>query len=106
DQTVLLNVTRDLNTNWKVTAQGYYLRYTQKGSSMWPETEMSNDGKIIRGVDIWDAFSRSVLGQAYLNGHFTTRGVQHRLLAGVDVGDKDYMADWLQSHALDTEDQP
>jgi len=106
DQTFLLNVTRDLTPNWKVTAQGYYLRYDQKGSSMWPESEMTDDGKIIRGVDIWDAFSRSILGQAFVNGHFNTSGIQHRVLAGVDVGDKDYRADWLQSFALDTEDDP
>lgn len=106
DQTFLLNVTRDLTSNWKVTAQGYYLRYNQEGTSMWPENEMTDDGKIIRGVDIWDAFSESILGQAFVNGHFQTRGIQHRVLAGIDLGKKDYMADWGQSFALDTEDDP
>ncbi|RQP12278.1 MAG: TonB-dependent receptor [Parapedobacter sp.] len=106
DQTALLNVTRELTSNWKITAQGYYLRYNQKGSSMWPQSEMTDDGKIIRGVGVWDAFSRSILGQAFVNGNFTTGTVRHRVLTGVDIGDKDYMADWGQSFALDTEDDP
>ncbi len=104
DQTVLVNVTHDINTNWKITAQGYYLRYDQVGSSLWPQSEMTEDGKIIRGVGIWDAFSESSLGQVFVNGSVQTGKVQHRILVGADVGRKTYLADWGQSHALDTAD--
>ncbi|WP_257659052.1 TonB-dependent receptor [Parapedobacter lycopersici] len=102
DQTFLVNLTHDIDTNWRITAQGYYLLYDQVGSSLWPENEMTNDGKIIRGVDIWDAFSEMSLGQVFANGKLTTGKVSHRILVGIDVGKKNYMADWAQSHALDT----
>ncbi len=32
--------------------------------------------------------------------------VSHKILGGVDLGSKDYMADWGQSHDLDTVDNP
>jgi len=102
DQTFLVNMTHEISPDWRLTAQGYYLRYDQVGSSLWPENEMTDDGKIIRGVDIWDAFSEMSLGQAFINGKLTTGGVRHRIVAGIDMGKKNYMADWAQSHALDT----
>ena len=104
DQTFLVNLTHDIDTNWKITAQGYYLLYDQVGSSMWPQSEMTDDGKIIRGVGVWDAFSEMSLGQVFANGKLTTGNVQHRILVGIDVGKKNYLADWGQSHALDTAD--
>ncbi|MGK6350105.1 TonB-dependent siderophore receptor [Parapedobacter sp. DT-150] len=102
DQTFLVNLTHDIDTNWKITAQGYYLLYDQVGSSMWPASSMTDDGKIIRGVGIWDAFSEMSLGQVFANGKLTTGKVQHRILVGIDVGKKNYLADWGQSHPLDT----
>lgn len=102
DQTFLVNLTHDIDTNWRITAQGYYLLYDQVGSSMWPASEMTDDGKIIRGVGVWDALSEMSLGQVFVNGNLTTGAVQHRILVGIDVGKKNYLADWGQSHALDT----
>lgn len=102
DQTFLVNLTHAIDSNWRITAQGYYLLYNQVGSSMWPASEMTDGGKIIRGVGVWDAFSEMSLAQVFANGKLTTGPVQHRILIGVDVGKKNYLADWGQSHALDT----
>lgn len=102
DQTFLVNLTHDIDANWRITAQGYYLLYDQVGSSMWPASEMTDDGKIIRGVGVWDALSEMSLGQVFVNGRLSTGPVQHRILLGIDVGKKNYLADWGQSHALDT----
>jgi iron complex outermembrane receptor protein len=41
-------------------------------------------------------------GQAYLNGDIMTGKVHHRILAGLDMGTKSYLADWSQSHNLDS----
>ncbi len=57
---------------------------------------------MIRAVGIWDAKSEMTLAQAFVNGNVTTGGIKHRILGGIDVGNKDYMADWGQSHDLDT----
>ncbi len=102
--------------NWKLTAQTSYFKYLQKGYSSWPSAvgpgpvgtsgAALNTGEIIRNVGIWDAESNMYLGQIFLNGKFNTGPVTHKVLGGVDLGSKDYMADWGQSHDLDTVDDP
>jgi iron complex outermembrane recepter protein len=100
DHTVLINAQHQLNDNWKLTAQASFLKYTQVGSSMWP-TSVNADGTMIRSVGIWDAESNMTLAQAFVNGKETTGGIVHNILAGLDMGTKEYIADWSQSHALD-----
>jgi iron complex outermembrane receptor protein len=107
--------------NWKLTAQTSYFKYLQQGYSSWPgvvgpgPVDRDFDGKpegnigdgdIIRNVGIWDAESNMYLGQIFVNGKFNTGSVSHKILGGVDLGSKDYMADWGQSHDLDTVDNP
>ncbi|MFB3388380.1 TonB-dependent siderophore receptor [Flavobacterium sp. LAR06] len=97
--------------NWKLTAQTSYFKYLQQGYSSWPSLVGSDDntlgkGNIIRNVGIWDAESNMYLGQLFVNGKFNTGSVSHKILTGVDLGSKDYMADWGQSHDLDTAANP
>ncbi|WP_035644576.1 TonB-dependent receptor [Flavobacterium sp. ASV13] len=97
--------------NWKLTAQTSYFKYIQQGYSSWPSMVGSDDnalgkGNIIRNVGIWDAESNMYLGQIFVNGKFNTGSVSHKILSGVDLGSKDYMADWGQSHNLDTAANP
>ncbi|MDL2145197.1 TonB-dependent receptor [Flavobacterium tructae] len=97
--------------NWKLTAQTSYFKYIQQGYSSWPASVGSSEntlgkGNIIRNVGIWDAESNMYLGQVFVNGKFNTGAVTHKILSGVDLGNKDYMADWGQSHDLDTAANP
>jgi iron complex outermembrane receptor protein len=107
--------------NWKLTAQTSYFKYIQQGYSSWPtavgpgpvDTDYDGvsegtlaAGEIIRNVGIWDAESNMYLGQIFVNGKFNTGSVSHKILGGVDLGSKDYAADWGQSHDLDTVDIP
>lgn len=101
DQSILVNLQHDISDNWKLTAQAAYFDYKQEGSSMWPSSVAAN-GDIIRGVSIWDAQSGMTLAQVFLNGHVKTGNITHRILTGVDLGTKDYQADWSRTHALDT----
>lgn len=112
----------NFNDNWKLTAQTSYFKYSQKGYSSWPsavgpysidtnndgiaDTQVLDSGEVIRNVGIWDAESNMYLGQIFLNGKFNTGSVTHKVLGGIDLGSKDYMADWGQSHNLDTFDTP
>lgn len=100
DQSILLNLEHQINSDWKVTAQATYFNYNQTGSSMWPNAVFP-DGKLIRSVGIWDAKSEMTMAQVFVNGNVQTGGVQHRILAGIDAGNKNYIADWAQSHALE-----
>eukprot|EP01136_Pigoraptor_vietnamica_P014032 Opistho-1_new@55731 len=96
DHSMFINLTHDINKNWKITAQASHFRYKQVGSSMWPTT-VNPDGTMIRNIGIWDAQSRMTMGQVYLNGDVKTGFVHHKILAGLDMSNKSYMADWGQS---------
>lgn len=101
DQSIFLNLQHQISNDWKVTAQVAYLNYQQKGSSMWPNS-VAPDGTMQRAVGIWDAKSEMTLAQAFVNGDVQTGAVKHRILGGIDIGSKNYFADWSQSHPLDT----
>src|SRR5690606_5040286 len=79
DQTFLVNLTHDIDTNWRLTAQGYYLLYDQVGSSMWPASNMTDDGKIIRSVGGWEAVSERSLAQVFINGKLPAGRVWGRI---------------------------
>lgn len=105
DHSLYLTLNHKLNDNWKLTVQTAYFNYSQTGSSMWPKDVFAN-GTMIRGVGIWDAKSEMTLGQAFLNGKVQTGPVTHRILAGVDMGNKKYYADWSHSVPLDSAGAP
>ena len=103
DQSLTLNLQKQLSPQWKLTVQAAYMDYKQVGSNLWPSLVTADS--MIRGVGIWDASSTAKFGQAYLNGEVQTGGVHHRIIAGLDINDKEYLADWNQSHNLDTDEQ-
>lgn len=101
DHSVTVNLQHALNEDWKLTAQAAYYNYKQQGTSLWPAS-VNPDGKMIRQVGLWDAKSEMKLAQFFVNGAVTTGAIQHRILAGVDMGTKEYFADWSQYHPLDS----
>ena len=105
DHSAFLMVQHQFNPSWKLTAQGAYFNFQQKGANLWP-TIVNTDGTIIRNASIWDAENKSWFGQLFVNGEVKTGQVNHRILAGFDYGDKDYMADWNQYHDLDLATSP
>ncbi|MBO9614022.1 MAG: TonB-dependent receptor [Dyadobacter sp.] len=101
DQSVFVNLQHQFNPNWKLTAQVGYFNYQLNGASMWPDSVKAN-GLIYRNVGLWDAKSEMTLGQVFVNGDVKTGAVRHRILGGIDVGSKNYFADWSQSYSLDS----
>ncbi|QNL50926.1 TonB-dependent receptor [Olivibacter sp. SDN3] len=101
DHSAFVTLDHQIDRNWKLTAKGAYFNYYQKGTSLWPD-EVNEDGTILRSVGVWEAASEYRFGQVYLNGDVTTGKVRHRILGGLDLGTKHYIADWGQSHALDS----
>lgn len=100
DHSMYLNLQHNFNEDWKITAQTARFLYYQKGSSMWPSL-VNPDGTMIRKVSIWDAQSEMTMGQVFVNGSVKTGSVTHNILAGLDMANKEYMADWGQGHNLD-----
>ncbi|HYH56603.1 MAG TPA: TonB-dependent receptor, partial [Anseongella sp.] len=101
DHSLFFNLRHEINESWLLTAQASYFNYQQQGSSLWPSS-VNPDGTMIRSVGIWDARSEMSMAQVFLNGEVVTGAVRHRILGGLDLGGKDYAADWSQSHPLDT----
>lgn len=101
DHSLSFNFQHEINKNWKLTAQAAYLNYQQEGSDLWPAA-VYNNGKMLRGVSIWDAKSEMTLAQVFVNGKMRTGRVNHNILSGLDIGTKSYKADWSQYHQLDS----
>ncbi len=101
DHSFYANIQHKIDANWKVTGQVSKFIYNQEGSSAWPSV-VNADGTMIRNIGIWDAKSNMTMGQVFVNGDVMTGRIQHRILAGLDMANKDYMADWGQSHDLDS----
>jgi iron complex outermembrane receptor protein len=96
DHSIFLTLNHKINDKWKFTSQLAYLKYDQHGSSNWPSSVMQ-DGTVNRNIGLWDAASEAKLGQLFLNGQVSTGLVNHAILAGLDMGNKNYIADWNQS---------
>ncbi len=99
EHSAFFNVTHRLSSTWKLTSQLGYFHYNMLGSSLWPES-IDEEGNMVRGLSSWDAFSENKLGQIYVNGDVRTGAVGHRILAGIDMGNKDYLADFGQYFTL------
>jgi iron complex outermembrane receptor protein len=91
----------NLNDKWKITAQGSYLNYEQEGMSLWPSGFDDTNAAILkRGGTNWDILGKIYTGQVYVNGQAQTGSVSHKILSGIDMSDKTYYHDWLQSYTL------
>ncbi|UGU15553.1 TonB-dependent receptor [Sinomicrobium kalidii] len=94
-----------LDRNWRVTAQLGYLSGAQESSDIWPDA-VNENGDIYRRLYIFDGEEEHKLGQVFVNGEVQTGPVSHKILAGLDVGSKDILYDWAESHRIDPEDHP
>lgn len=99
EHNVFINLKHEINKDWRITAQVGYLRYEQVGSSLWPEN-LDTTGNLVRGMSIFDALNVSKMGQVFVNGNVKTGNVRHLVLAGIDIAQKDFYADWFQSGAF------
>ncbi len=105
DQNVFLYLHHQFNENWKLSVHAAYIHSRQTGSSAWPAS-LDSAGNMIRNITTFDALNEDKFAQVFLNGKATTGRIQHKILIGLDMGDKENTYDWNQSHALDTKAQP
>jgi len=117
DHNINFVLNHKFSDTWKLTAQASYYNSGQVGSSMWtsssatdslgnPVNPVLGGGKVIRNQSIWDSRNIMKFGQVYLNGEATTGFVRHRVVGGLDISNKQYMADWSKNHDLDTYADP
>jgi iron complex outermembrane receptor protein len=98
DKSLQVIFEHQINTQWKLTAQGAYFNYNQVGQSMWPVgfTTPGNDSLLQRAINNWDALGINKTGQFFVNGKVKTGRINHVLLGGIDMKFSNYYADWNQ----------
>jgi iron complex outermembrane receptor protein len=99
DHSAFLTLEHRITPDWQLTAQLAFLDYEMLGSSVW-SASVAENGDAVRGLSGWDADNTNKLGQIFVNGELRTGAVGHRILAGLDLGNKSYMADFSQYHIL------
>lgn len=101
DRSLLAIFDHKFTNRWKFTGQLAYFNYQQEGASLWPwGFSDTNDSLMQRGMSIWDVAGTSKMGQFYITGEERTGAVTHKILAGIDMSNKDYYHDWNQGAAL------
>lgn len=100
EHTVEVNLQHKFNENWKLTTQFTYMNDYTIGGDIWPSS-LTSDGLMIRDFFYWEAINDQKFGQVFLNGNVKIGAVGHKILAGIDMGDKSYIADWSQGFRLD-----
>lgn len=98
DQTFFATLSHSINNNWKFTGQLAYMHFNQVGFSLWPSG--FNGDTLQRAMSNWDILGQTRVGQFFVNGDVKTGNIKHRILAGVDMGDKDFYHDWSQWGAI------
>ncbi|SDI71196.1 TonB-dependent siderophore receptor [Chryseobacterium jejuense] len=99
NNTININLQHKFNENWKLTSQLTYVNEYTMGSDLWPSKFEGN--YMLRRLNYWEADNTMKFGQVFLNGLVKTGPVSHKILAGLDLGSKKYMADWSQGYNLD-----
>jgi iron complex outermembrane recepter protein len=94
DQSIFVTLSHTINDNWKFTGQLAYLNYNQVGESLW--TAGFSGDTLLRTSSIWDILGQTRVGQFFINGDVSTGALKHRILGGIDMGNKDYYHDWSQ----------
>jgi iron complex outermembrane receptor protein len=100
DHSAFLTYEHKFSDKWKATVQGAYFNYKQNAYSYWINS-INNNGDVNRSLGLWDAVNKNKFAQAFVNGEVRTGSVRHRILGGLDIGYKYYIADYFQSGSLD-----
>ncbi len=100
ENSAFLTLVHNFDDNWKFTGQIAYINSQQIGQSMWPTGFSANKDTLYRATSIWDYEGESKVGQFFISGDVQTGFLKHRILAGIDMGDKSFFHDWSQSGAL------
>ena len=100
ESSAFLTMVHNFDNNWKFTGQIAYINSQQVGQTLWPSGMSANKDTLYRGTTLWDYEGESKVGQFFVNGDVQTGGLRHRILAGIDMGDKSFYHDWSQGGAL------
>jgi len=93
DHSVYLYVDHKLNDKWEAHAQVAYFNFQMVANSVWADS-MHTNGDMYRYYSIGDEAGENRFAQMSLSGEEYTGSVRHRILAGVDMGNKKFWGDF------------
>ena len=106
DHTGFVTLNHAFNKNWSVTARGAFMLNQKEGIYMWVTGVNAANPNILLRNPKYDLEKTTVFSQqAFLNGKAKTGGVDHQLLAGIDMNQKKFIADSYVSYDTQTNDQ-
>jgi iron complex outermembrane receptor protein len=100
ENSAFMTMVHNFDDNWKFTGQIAYINSQQTGQTLWPSGISANKDTLYRGTTLWDYEGESKVAQFFVNGDVQTGGLRHRILAGIDMGDKSFYHDWSQGGVL------
>jgi iron complex outermembrane recepter protein len=95
DHSAYIYLDHKLNDRWKAHAQVAYFNFAMASASVWPDSMWAN-GNMTRNWSIGDEAGENRFAQMSLSGEEYTGSVRHRILGGVDFGNKKFWGDFRQ----------
>jgi iron complex outermembrane receptor protein len=93
DHSVYVYLDHKLNDKWQAHAQVAYFNFSMVANSVWANS-VTQSGDMDRYFSIGDEAGENRFGQVSLSGEEYTGKVRHRILAGVDMGNKKFWGDF------------
>ncbi|MDM1293813.1 TonB-dependent siderophore receptor [Sphingobacterium sp. N143] len=93
DHSAYIYLDRKLSQKWKFHAQAAYFNFDMKATSTWLNY-MTAEGDMPRYYNTADEHGENKFGQFSFNGEERTGNIRHRILAGVDYGNKKFWGDF------------
>lgn len=93
DHSVYVYLDHQLNDNWQAHAQVAYFNFSMVANSVWANSVAEN-GDMSRYFSIGDEAGENRFAQMSLSGEEYTGNIRHRILAGVDMGNKKFWGDF------------
>jgi iron complex outermembrane receptor protein len=93
DHSVYVYLDHQLNDRWKAHAQVAYFNFAMQSGSMWG-SDIYDNGDMKRYYNIGDEAGENRFAQMSLSGEEYTGSIRHRILGGVDFGNKKFWGDF------------
>lgn len=100
DHSVYLYFDHKMNDKWEAHAQVAYFNFGMEANSIWA-SNIDSAGNMGRTFSVADEAGENRFAQASISGEEYTGAVRHRILAGVDMGNKKFWGDFRSLANID-----
>ncbi|MFX1703900.1 TonB-dependent receptor [Chitinophaga sp. CC14] len=100
DHSVYLYFDHKMNDKWEAHAQVAYFNFGMEANSIWA-SNIDSAGNMGRTFSVADEAGENRFAQASISGEEYTGTVRHRILAGVDMGNKKFWGDFRSLANID-----